>query len=122
MSKIKIAGLADAIMKEMNTYANASAVDVKECVKSVSKEGAKELKATSPSRTKKYAKGWTTKTEYETATSVSIRLSNKRYQVTHLLENGHAKRGGGRVRAIPHIKPVELNIKESLESKIKEVL
>ena len=48
--------------------------------------------------------------------------SKNRYQLAHLLEHGHAKRGGGRVAAIPHIEPAEANGIEALKSKIERGL
>ena len=48
--------------------------------------------------------------------------SKNRYQIAHLLEHGHAKRGGGRVAAIPHIAPAEAYGEESLKNKIERGL
>ena len=48
--------------------------------------------------------------------------SKNRYQIAHLLEHGHAKRGGGRVAARPHIAPAEEHGVTSLQEKIERGL
>ena len=66
----------------------------------------KILKADSPEKTGDYAKGWRMK-----KTSKGYIVHNKTdYQLTHLLEHGHARKGGGRdVKAKVHIRPAEEN-------------
>lgn len=48
-------------------------------------------------------------------------ISNK-YQLTHLLEFGHAKRNGGRTKSYPHIAQAEQEAVESFEHKVKEII
>jgi len=89
------------------------------------KDAVKELKATSPDRTGKYAKSWAVKKKTKKGLSVEVTVYNKdHYQLTHLLENGHAKVIGGRkypepVPPKPHIKKAEENAIEKVESELK---
>ncbi len=68
----------------------------------------------------KYRKSWSVKKTLETPTSLSVAVHSKtQYQLTHLLEYGHAKRNGGRTQAKVHIAPAEqLGIK-TFENAIK---
>jgi len=82
---------------------------VYESIDEVSKESVKRLKADAPKVTGKYAKGWTRKLDKGRTTVGAVIYGKKpeTYAVAHLLEHGHAKRGGGRVAAVPHIAEVE---------------
>ena len=124
MSGIKIDELGTEIAKLMSEYAADVAADMKAEANDVASNAVKELKVTSPegegSYKGHYKDGWTKKTESESATSIRIRIYNrKKPGLTHLLENGHAKRGGGRVNGIPHIAPAEKMAAEEYEKRLK---
>lgn len=80
-----------------------------EAIDEVAKESVKKLKATSPrGATNQYYKGWTYKIEKGRLSHGSVVYGKTgTYQLAHLLEKGHAKRGGGRTNEYEHIKPVE---------------
>lgn len=124
MSGIKIDALAGEVTKLMEEYASEVATDMKTEVKAVAKEAVKELKQASPegagSKKGHYKDGWTSTVESENAVSVGIRIYNrKKPGLTHLLEKGHAKRGGGRVEGKPHISKVEKSAAENYEKRLK---
>ena len=120
---VKIDCLAETIMKGLTEYADASADLVKESVQDVSKEVKKEITQNAPKRTGAYKKSWAVKKTEETSNSLVMTVHSKnRYQIAHLLEHGHAKRGGGRVAAIPHIEPAEKSGAKRLQQRIERGL
>ena len=105
---VSIDRLAETIMTGLTEYADATTDLVKQSVQEVSKEVKKEISTNAPKRTGAYKKSWAAKKTKETSNSLVMTVHSKnRYQIAHLLEHGHAKRGGGRVAAIPHIEPAE---------------
>ena len=61
--------------------------------------------------------------EKENSNSINVVVhSEKHYQLTHLLEFGHALRNGGRSKAIPHIAPAEQRGIENFEKRVMEGL
>lgn len=93
------------ILEQYETDVSKITADV---LKDVAKEAVKKLKSSSPKRTGNYAKGWTYSLEKgRVENSATVYGKKQTYPLAHLLENGHAKRGGGRVAGIPHIAPVE---------------
>lgn len=130
MSKtIKPDELEKVIMDYLENYKEDIQEDVQETTDEVLREAKDELIATSPRRkgTRKnpYYKGWAIKVKTSRGGKYTKVIWNKtNYQLTHLLEFGHATRNGGRTKAIPHIRPIEEKYKvefvEKLEKKIRE--
>src|SRR5690625_1191951 len=121
MLVVSINNLSDEISKHLKQYTSEVEEGLEDAKEKIAKESAKELKETSPKRKKgkrrKYAEGWRAK---KVGTSWVIHNATN-YQLTHLLEKGHVKVNGGRVRAIPHILPVEQNAIEKFEKEVERV-
>jgi hypothetical protein len=116
---MKVDQLANAVMKELLAYSQDVTDVLKEECLDVAKATVTTLKSTSPRRTGKYARAWKQTTTYERQDDIRVTVHNSRYQLTHLLENGHALVNGGRVAGIPHIGPAEQQASELLERKVK---
>ena len=115
--------MADAINEELMKYKNLASSEMKKAVRKAGNTAKKDISSSAPVRTGKYAKSWRTKTSAETAETLEVTVySPSRYMIAHLLEHGHAKRGGGRVRAIPHIAPAEEHAKTQLLQDIEKAL
>ena len=121
--KVQIDALADAVMEELEHYADTTAVGVKSAVRKAANTVRKDIGSSAPVKSGRYAKSWTTKATKETSSVLEITVySPTRYMLAHLLEHGHAKRGGGRVRAIPHIAPAEEHGEKQLTDEIERML
>ena len=115
--------LASQVMAGLREYADLADDAMKKAVRKTAVSVKKEISANAPKRTGKYAKSWTTKKVSENSHKLEMTVHSKdHYQIAHLLEKGHAKRGGGRVNGKPHIAPAEENGAELLESLIAKEL
>ncbi len=124
MSKtVRPDGMADAIMEELNKFSKATATDLKKAINEAGKTAKKEIEKNAPKSTGRYKRSWRVKKMKETADSLEITVHSKdRYQIAHLLENGHAKRNGGRVMGQPHIKGAEETAEKQLMDDIERAL
>ena len=121
--KVSIDTMAQAIEEELLKYNGLAADEVKKAVKKAGKTTKEDINGSAPVRTGKYAKSWRSKVTAEDSQSISVTVySPTRYMLAHLLEHGHAKRGGGRVRAIPHITPAEEHATTELVRDIESAL
>ena len=121
--KVSVDEMADAIIEGLEEYAELAADEVKKAVRKTGRSVRDQISQTAPRRTGAYANSWAVKKTGETSQSLQVTVhSRNRYQIAHLLEHGHAKRGGGRVRAIPHIAPAEAAGEEQLISEIERAL
>lgn len=122
MSKrVGIDNFASELVSLLKEYTDEVEEGMEKVKEKVAKEGAQTLKRTSPvgrrSR-KKYRDGWRAK---RVGTAWVVHNATN-YQLTHLLEKGHALRHGGRTRAFPHIAPAEEKVIKDFEKGLEKVI
>lgn len=107
---ITIDNLPGEISRILNKYAGEVESKTKEAVVAATKAGVKAVKSGAAANfggTGKYAEGWTSRVETDRLSATGTIYNGKLPGLPHLLEHGHAKRGGGRVPGRVHIAPVE---------------
>jgi len=121
---ISIADLADAIIEAMEEYTEEVIEALDAEVKATGNELAKDIRdsAKTPQLTSEYKKGWASQHTKGKSVSASIVHNKSKWQLTHLLEKGHAKVGGGRVAAIPHIAPELERIEKQFEQNVDKII
>ena len=109
--KVRNGDLQAKLRDVLDEFAASETEKIVDITKEVADELVADLKDTSPRRSvseKHYADGWKLQTEKVRGGGISAVIYNgTKPGLSHLLENGHAKVNGGRVAAIPHIKPAE---------------
>ena len=111
--------MAKQVKKEEKNKKTAAKKANEKAVKKAANSAKKDISSNAPKDTGAYAKSWAVKNTKETSNALELTVHSKnRYQIAHLLEKGHALRGGGRAPARPHIAPAEEAAIEELVSEI----
>lgn len=127
--KVSLDSLDEEIKKELENF-NAEVINAaNDSFRETAKEAAEMLKKGGPyqERTGAYTKDWAvdkrgSRTSVVTGLNGYSVYNKKHYQLTHLLENGHQSRKGGRVKAFSHIAPVNEQLGEMVTGKIESKL
>lgn len=117
--------LAATIQNELADYAAGVTDTLKEATKKVTKAGVKAIRAEARQKfggTGKYAKGWTSTVETGKHSAQGVIYNKDVPGLPHLLEHGHANRGGGRTPGRPHIAPVEEMIAQQFQQEVERNL
>lgn len=127
--KVSLDSLDEEIKKELENF-NAEVINAaNDSFQETAKEAAEILKKGGPyqERTGAYTKDWAvdkrgSRTSVVTGLNGYSVYNKKHYQLTHLLENGHQSRKGGRVKAFSHIATVNEQLGEMVTGKIESKL
>ena len=122
MASTKIGNLSGELAKQFKIYSNEIADEVNAKSLELAKSAVKKLKETSPKDTGFYSKAWKIKTKTYVYRKNQVHTIHNTTRHSHLLEKGHALRGGGRAKAKPHIAPVEKEIIEEFVDAVEQII
>lgn len=122
--KVTPENLSSAIDKYLQEYKEQIDEDVKKDATEISKQARDELKRVSPidknsKRGRHYADGWAISSKSGKNYYTKKIWNATDYQLTHLLEFGHASRSGGHVSAQPHVRPTEKKYRDKFIQKLE---
>ena len=128
--KVKIDDLSKAILQELENFEGVTNEACDKGVSETAKTAVQELRNAHPPESGKYGswdeynKGWKvmqTKTDKRYHKKATIH-NETHYQLTHLLEKGHALVKGGHTAAFKHIAPVAEKCDDELLKNIKKYI
>ena len=118
--------LKEQLAEILRDYSEELTEEVSQAVETTGKATTKELRAVSDRlhhRSGNYAKGWTVTKIEKTWKGIEVTVYNKNKPgLAHLLNNGHAKRGGGRVSGDGHIDGVDTYAQEKLFDEVEKMI
>lgn len=119
MAKVTIDNLDDVVMDILKDYEDDVNHNLDVITKKVGQAGVKALndQAGKTFKGKKYKKSWASTAQKGRLYSI-VTLYSKMPGLPHLLEHGHAKVGGGRVKGRVHIEPVEKKLISQYEKEV----
>ena len=122
MANIPIDRLADELVSAIKEYTEDVEIGVRKAVDKTARAVLKEAQALAPKRTGEYAKTFTITKDDEYGVTRRIIWNKKHYRRVHLLEFGHAKVNGGRVRAYPHLRPAYDKYGAALPAELRRII
>ena len=129
--KVKVDQLANVIVEYLKEFEDVTEEAVDKGVTETAKTALRSLRNAHPAGSGQYGswdesynKGWKimqTKRDKRYHKKATIHNETD-YQLTHLLEKGHALKGGGRTRSFTHIAPVAEKCDDELGRVIKKYI
>ena len=122
--KIAIGKLSEEVASILDKYADDIADGTDVAAQKAATQCVKDIKANARSvlNVHDYDKQWTKKQTQKARGKSQYTVYCKKPGLPHLLENGHAKVGGGRVAGRPHIAPAEETAVESFQTAVEELI
>lgn len=121
-NNVVVKKIKNVIHYACENYSDEAIDATKTAIGEVSKHALRIAKQKAPVRTGKYKKHLIQRTYIETLTERKniIGVKSPHHRVAHLIEHGHAKKNGGKTKAIPHFAYAEDYIMQALPFKIKK--
>lgn len=119
---IKASQLSSEMKAMLEEYQTEVSEAVIEALKETADEATQELHTAGTFSGTKYRSSWTNEIQKKKFYSDAVVYNKKHYQLTHLLEFGHAKQNGGRTREFPHIAPVNEKVGDIFAKKLEGIL